>query len=70
MSFARLRLISPYIREGSGLKRAPSAEAEREGVGISPYIREGSGLKPHQPAIIFVGKIISPYIREGSGLKR
>ncbi len=60
--------ISPYIREGSGLKLDTDEPGERERE-ISPYIREGSGLKlflarapPPRPAI-------SPYIREGSGLK-
>ena len=38
--------ISPYIREGSGLKHIPVFNA-RKGQFISPYIREGSGLKLH-----------------------
>ena len=36
--------ISPYIREGSGLKLKTANLANRVGL-ISPYIREGSGLK-------------------------
>ena len=40
-----IRVISPYIREGSGLKlKLSTGEAVRGD--ISPYIREGSGLKP------------------------
>ena len=37
--------ISPYIREGSGLKHTVRRRA-LEVLAISPYIREGSGLKP------------------------
>ena len=38
------RAISPYIREGSGLK--PNAGTVWDfDLYISPYIREGSGLK-------------------------
>ena len=40
----RFAFISPYIREGSGLKRRVRS-ARSESVAISPYIREGSGLK-------------------------
>ena len=36
--------ISPYISEGSGLKRMTAA-AELLVAAISPYISEGSGLK-------------------------
>ena len=36
--------ISPYISEGSGLKRGRH-EMGRGGRAISPYISEGSGLK-------------------------
>ena len=37
--------ISPYIREGSGLKRVNVASEIHQMNSISPYIREGSGLK-------------------------
>ena len=37
-------LISPYIREGSGLKQHSWANIQGR-YNISPYIREGSGLK-------------------------
>ena len=65
---AQCRRISPYIREGSGLKpcippRAPFVPL------ISPYIREGSGLKHLDFLSDHNCHIISPYIREGSGLK-
>ena len=36
--------ISPYIREGSGLKQQSSRRSTATKT-ISPYIREGSGLK-------------------------
>ena len=36
--------ISPYIREGSGLKHKDVGAGEQTEK-ISPYIREGSGLK-------------------------
>ena len=42
--------ISPYIREGSGLKRDVGARCRRLS-DISPYIREGSGLKHFRPGI-------------------
>ena len=60
--------ISPYIREGSGLKRA--SWSVKYSLAISPYIREGSGLKHRQQSLIPLSMCqISPYIREGSGLK-
>ena len=37
-------LLSPYIREGSGLKLLCRAAVGIE-IALSPYIREGSGLK-------------------------
>ena len=42
--------ISPYIREGSGLKRAMTNKLTTR-LSISPYIREGSGLK-HMPSLM------------------
>ena len=61
--------ISPYIREGSGLKHHP-IRRRRGAELISPYIREGSGLKHHDRNNNLARNRISPYIREGSGLKR
>ena len=64
----RAIIISPYIREGSGLKPRQGTTAGSD-LAISPYIREGSGLKLVHPSIRFSVLHISPYIREGSGLK-
>ena len=60
--------ISPYIREGSGLKLVLFGGVSQF-TKISPYIREGSGLKPFLSKKIVSRAQISPYIREGSGLK-
>ena len=60
--------ISPYIREGSGLKLRGVTLNIFHG-SISPYIREGSGLKQENDTWSRRHRQISPYIREGSGLK-
>ena len=60
--------ISPYIREGSGLKRRFHYTWKLR-KSISPYIRGGSGLKPTHGLLGARWRAISPYIREGSGLK-
>ncbi len=62
--------ISPYIREGSGLKPS-TLPPTTVGSPISPYIREGSGLKQIVREEMGSHSLrISPYIREGSGLKQ
>ena len=61
--------ISPYISEGSGLKRFwVGWEPDSAGT-ISPYISEGSGLKQREAVVGATVREISPYISEGSGLK-
>ena len=45
--------ISPYIREGSGLKHFDDRRMLRD-QNISPYIREGSGLKPQSRTQTFL----------------
>ena len=61
--------ISPYISEGSGLKRFNSGKVVLTKY-ISPYISEGSGLKQKLLIIRAAATDISPYISEGSGLKQ
>ena len=70
MDTARDSNISPYIREGSGLKPRWMVIFVWRALRISPYIREGSGLKPRRAPTCSCNPQISPYIREGSGLKR
>ena len=61
--------ISPYISEGSGLKRGRFRGGDLH-ARISPYISEGSGLKLLDIDDRYAERrVISPYISEGSGLK-